>query len=81
MLFMLFGAGYLIGPLLARYLRCFVGNYLNSVGMRCETVGLAMSEKRALIDSVSVSMSRLGPTILREAFSHFTATDVPLLPG
>lgn len=46
MLFLLLGAGYLIDPMLAHYLRRFAGNYLNSVGMRCETVGLAMSEKR-----------------------------------
>ena len=34
MLFLPFGAGYLIGSLLAHYLRHFAGNYLNSVGMR-----------------------------------------------
>lgn len=34
MLSLPFGAGYLIGSLLAHYLRRFAGNYLNSVGMR-----------------------------------------------
>ncbi|MDY0928765.1 hypothetical protein SOM41_20670 [Enterobacter sp. CFBP8995] len=56
MLFLLLGAGYLIDPMLAHYLRRFAGNYLNSVGMRCETVGLAMSEKRTLWFSANGSI-------------------------
>ena len=40
-LFLPFGMGFLIGPLLTPYLRRFVGNYLSAIGMGCETVGLA----------------------------------------
>ncbi|WP_243079550.1 MFS transporter [Pantoea sp. MQR6] len=40
-LFLPFGIGFLIGPLLTPYLRRFVGNYLSAIGMGCETVGLA----------------------------------------
>lgn len=40
-LFLPFGIGYLIGPLLTPWLRRFVGNYLSAIGMGCETFGLA----------------------------------------
>ncbi|WP_337022517.1 MULTISPECIES: MFS transporter [unclassified Pantoea] len=40
-LFLPFGLGYLIGPLLTPYLRGFVGNYLSAIGMGCEVLGLA----------------------------------------
>nr|WP_318380790.1 MFS transporter [uncultured Enterobacter sp.] len=39
--FLPFGVGFLIGPLLTPYLRRFVGNYLSTIGMGCETLGLA----------------------------------------
>ncbi len=39
-LFLPFGLGFLIGPLLTPYLRRFVGNYLSTIGMGCETFGL-----------------------------------------
>lgn len=41
LLFLPFGVGFLIGPLLTPYLRRFVGNYLSAIGMGCETSGLA----------------------------------------
>lgn len=41
LLFLPFGVGFLIGPLLTPYLRRFVGNYLSAIGMGCETLGLA----------------------------------------
>ena len=41
LLFLPFGVGYLIGPLLTPYLRRFAGNYLSAIGMGCETAGLA----------------------------------------
>lgn len=41
LIFLPFGIGFLIGPLLTPYLRRFVGNYLIAIGMGCETVGLA----------------------------------------
>ncbi|AGN88091.1 MFS transporter [Enterobacter sp. R4-368] len=41
LLFLPFGVGFLIGPLLTPYLRRFVGNYLSAIGMGCETAGLA----------------------------------------
>lgn len=41
LLFLPFGVGFLIGPLLTPYLRRFVGNYLSAIGMVCETLGLA----------------------------------------
>ena len=40
LLFLPFGVGFLIGPLLTPYLRRFVGNYLSAIGMGCETLGL-----------------------------------------
>ena len=40
-LFLPFGIGFLIGPLLTPYLRRFVGNYLSAIGMGFETSGLA----------------------------------------
>lgn len=40
-LFLPFGLGFLIGPLLTPYLRRFVGNLLSAIGMGCETAGLA----------------------------------------
>ena len=39
--FLPFGVGFLIGPLLTPYLRRFAGNYLSAIGMGCETAGLA----------------------------------------
>lgn len=42
LIFLPFGIGFLIGPLLTPYLRRFVGNYLSAIGMGCETVGLAV---------------------------------------
>ena len=41
LLFLPFGVGFLIGPLLTPYLRRFVGNFLSAIGMGCETLGLA----------------------------------------
>jgi MFS family permease len=41
LLFLPFGVGFLTGPLLTPYLRRFVGNYLSTIGMGCETSGLA----------------------------------------
>ena len=41
LLFLPFGVGFLIGPLLTPYLRRFVGNYLSAIGRGCETLGLA----------------------------------------
>lgn len=41
LVFLPFGVGFLIGPLLTPYLRRFVGNYLSAIGMGCETLGLA----------------------------------------
>ncbi|UDJ83308.1 MFS transporter [Kosakonia oryzae] len=41
LIFLPFGAGFLIGPLLTPYLRRFAGNYLSTIGMGCETIGLA----------------------------------------
>ncbi|WP_313121917.1 MFS transporter, partial [Pantoea septica] len=40
-LFLPFGLGFLIGPLLTPYLRRFAGNYLSAIGMGFETAGLA----------------------------------------
>jgi len=40
-LFLPFGIGFLIGPLLTPYLRRFAGNYLSAIGMGFETAGLA----------------------------------------
>lgn len=40
-LFLPFGVGFLIGPLLTPYLRQYAGNYLSAIGMGCETAGLA----------------------------------------
>lgn len=40
-IFLPFGVGFLIGPLLTPYLRRFLGYYLSTVGMGCEAVGLA----------------------------------------
>lgn len=40
-LFLPFGIGFLIGPLLTPYLGRFVGNYLSAIGMGFETSGLA----------------------------------------
>ncbi|POW55636.1 MFS transporter [Candidatus Pantoea alvi] len=40
-LFLPFGIGFLIGPLLTPALRRFVGNYLSAIGMGFETTGLA----------------------------------------
>ena len=39
-IFLPFGVGFLIGPLLTPYLRRFAGYYLSTVGMGCEAVGL-----------------------------------------
>jgi len=39
-IFLPFGAGFLIGPLLTPYLRKFAGNYLCAIGMGCEAAGL-----------------------------------------
>jgi len=39
--FLPFGVGFLIGPLLMPWLRRFTGNYLSAIGMGCETAGLA----------------------------------------
>jgi MFS family permease len=39
--FLPFGVGFLIGPLLTPWLRRFTGNYLSAIGMGCETAGLA----------------------------------------
>ncbi len=39
--FLPFGVGFLIGPLLTPWLRRFAGNYLSAIGMGCETAGLA----------------------------------------
>ncbi|HFT4324373.1 TPA: MFS transporter [Klebsiella variicola] len=41
LIFLPFGVGFLIGPLLTPFLRCFAGNYLSAIGMGCETSGLA----------------------------------------
>ena len=41
LIFLPFGVGFLIGPLLTPYLRRLVGNYLSAIGMGCETLGLA----------------------------------------
>lgn len=41
LIFLPFGVGFLIGPLLTPFLRRFVGNYLSAIGMGCETFGLA----------------------------------------
>lgn len=40
LIFLPFGAGFMIGPLLTPYLRRFAGNYLCSIGMGCEAAGL-----------------------------------------
>lgn len=41
LIFLPFGVGFLIGPLLTAFLRRFAGNYLSAIGMGCETSGLA----------------------------------------
>lgn len=41
LIFLPFGVGFLIGPLLTPFLRRFAGNYLSAIGMGCETSGLA----------------------------------------
>ncbi|MCY7265580.1 MFS transporter [Klebsiella sp. JB_Kp010] len=41
LIFLPFGVGFLIGPLLTPFLRRFAGNYLSTIGMGCETSGLA----------------------------------------
>lgn len=41
LIFLSFGVGFLIGPLLTPFLRRFAGNYLSAIGMGCETSGLA----------------------------------------
>ncbi|MEB5699401.1 MFS transporter [Klebsiella aerogenes] len=41
LIFLPFGVGFLIGPLLTPYLRRFAGNYLSAIGMGGETAGLA----------------------------------------
>ncbi|MDW8844555.1 MFS transporter [Erwinia sp. MMLR14_017] len=40
LIFLPFGVGFLIGPLLTPYLRRFAGDYLCSIGMACEAAGL-----------------------------------------
>lgn len=40
LVFLPFGAGYLLGPLMTPYLRRFLGNYITPVGMGLETAGL-----------------------------------------
>lgn len=37
LIFLPFGVGFLIGPLLTPFLRRFAGNYLSAIGMGCET--------------------------------------------
>lgn len=41
LIFLPFGVGFLIDPLLTPFLRRFAGNYLSAIGMGCETSGLA----------------------------------------
>lgn len=41
LIFLPFGVGFLVGPLLTPYLRRFVGDYLSAIGMGGETAGLA----------------------------------------
>lgn len=41
LIFLPFGIGFLVGPLLTPYFRRFAGNYLSAIGMGCETAGLA----------------------------------------
>ncbi|MDT8891559.1 MFS transporter [Enterobacter cloacae] len=59
LLFLPFGVGFLIGPLLTPYLRRFVGNYLSAIGMGCETLGLA-----GLAGLVARTLTGSAPAIL-----------------
>lgn len=59
LLFLPFGVGFLIGPLLTPYLRRFVGNYLSAIGMGCETLGLA-----GLAGLIAHTMTGSAPSML-----------------
>ncbi|WP_449632087.1 MFS transporter [Rahnella aceris] len=65
-LFLPFGVGFLIGPLLTPYLRQYAGNYLSAIGMGCETAGLA-----GLAGLIATTMPGNSPAILPLAMLLF----------
>jgi len=58
-IFLPFGIGFLIGPLLTPYLRRFAGNYLSAIGMGCETAGLA-----GMAGLIATTLTGSPPTML-----------------
>ncbi|BBR83014.1 TPA: MFS transporter [Klebsiella quasipneumoniae subsp. quasipneumoniae] len=66
LIFLPFGVGFLIGPLLTPFLRRFAGNYLSAIGMGCETSGLA-----GLAGLIANTMTGTSPPMLPLALLLF----------
>ncbi|MEQ0053257.1 MFS transporter [Klebsiella sp. JN_Kp127] len=66
LIFLPFGVGFLIGPLLTPFLRRFAGNYLSAIGMGCETSGLA-----GLAGLIANAMTGTSPPMLPLALLLF----------
>lgn len=66
LIFLPFGVGFLIGPLLTPFLRRFAGNYLSTIGMGCETSGLA-----GLAGLIATTMTGTPPPMLPLALLLF----------
>lgn len=66
LIFLPFGVGFLIGPLLTPFLRRFAGNYLSAIGMGCETSGLA-----GLAGLIAITMTGTSPPMLPLALLLF----------
>lgn len=64
LVFLPFGTGLLLGPLLTAFLKRFVGNYVNPIGMGLETLGLIGMACLILNTTIGASPSAVPLTLL-----------------